>query len=485
MRFATWTTMVALAFISQASAQSAAPAPEQKQQPAAKPGTTSTAPKSTPENKPAPEKKAAKKAAKKTDKNEETAAPVSSPVTQVQRDAYTTMPVAERLAIQSDLIWSGDLVGAADPDFSDRAITAVRAFQRRNKFEDTGIITPDQRQLLASATRTRKDYIGWRLVEDDATPGVRLGIPSKLVPQTETSATGTRWSSARGEIQIETFREKMAGATLSELFEDLKKKPASRRVESSSLQGNSFLISGLQGLKRFHVRVFMKDNEARGLTILYDQAMEGILLPMVDTMTNAFIPFGDATTASTTRKVQYGSGIVVTQFGHVVTDRQLTSDCQTIVIAGLGRADRIIDDRATDLTLLQVNGARNLKSLAFSSEAPKTTDLTLLGIATPEAQAGARDVTSTNARLRGVDGSRVLMDTRPLRGFTGGGAFDGQGQFVGMIAANEATTAKQPSFIPTTTIRKFLDGAGVYPAIGKSDMTAAKNAIVRVVCVRK
>ncbi len=480
MRFAAWTTVIALALISQAPAQNAAPAPAQKQQaatPTTKPETAKPATKSEPEKKPA------KKAAQKSEKSEPTTA--APAVTETQRDAYATVPVGERLAIQSDLIWSGDLVGAADPDFGDRAIAAVRNFQRRNKLEETGILTTDQRQLLATATRNRKDRVGWRLVEDDATPGVRLGVPSKLVPQIETGVMGTRWSSARGEIQIATFREKMAGATLNELFDDLKKKPASRRVEVSSLQGNAFSIAGLQGLKRFHVRVFMKDNEARGLTILYDQALEGTVLPMVDIITNAFVPFGDAASASTMRKVQYGSGLVVTQTGHIVTDRQLTEDCQTIVIAGLGRADRIADDRATDLTLLRVNGTSNLKSLAFLPDAPKSTDLTLLGITAPDAQGGTRDVSTASARLRGIDGSRVLIDARPAGGFTGGGAFDVQGQFVGMIAAPATSSSSQSSFIPTSTIRNFLDGAGIYPSVGKSDMATAKNAIVRVVCVRK
>jgi len=36
----------------------------------------------------------------------------------------------------------------------------------------------------------------------------------------------------------------------------------------------------MQGLKKFHVRVYLKDNEARGLTILFDQAMETIMLPV-------------------------------------------------------------------------------------------------------------------------------------------------------------------------------------------------------------
>jgi S1-C subfamily serine protease len=275
------------------------------------------------------------------------------------------------------------------------------------------------------------------------------------------------------------------------LFEEMKKRPSGRRTEASALQTNTFSLSGMQGLKRFHVRAYLKDNEARGITILFDQAMEGIMLPMVDTITNSFLPFGDPNSASTSRRVEYGSGIVVTDRGHIVTERQLTDNCQGIVVAGLGRAERLAEDKTTDLALLRVNGAGALKPLAFSAEPPKSIELTLVGIAEPEAQAGARNVTISNAKLRGVDGSRVLLDTNPARGFVGGAALDGQGQLVGMIdlaatvTAGPATANGQAALVPTASIRKFLDGAGVYPAIGKSDVAAARNSIVRVICVRK
>jgi len=432
--------------------------------------------------------KAGKKAAPKAASTEPPAAP---PATAAQKEAYAAIPVAERLAIQSDLVWSGDLVGGLDPEFGDRAIAAVKSFQKRNKFDESGILNPEQRQTLGGAMRTRKEYNGWRIVEDSVMPGVRLGIPAKLVPQTEIGNTGSRWTAARGEIQIETFREKMAGSQLSELFDEMKRRPSGRRTEASALQASSFSLSGMQGLKRFYVRAYLKDNEARGITILFDQAMEGIMLPLVDTITNSFLPFGDPNLASTSRKVEYGSGIVVTDQGHILTERQLTDNCQGIIVAGLGRADRLGEDKATDLALLRVNGAGLLKPLAFSAEPPKSMELILLGIAEPEAQGGARNVTSSNARLRGVDGARVLLDSAPLRGFVGGAALDGQGQLVGMIDLAPTVTAgptiasNQAALIPTASIRKFLDSAGVFPAIGKSDIAAARNSIVRVICVRK
>lgn len=476
MRAVAWVILIALALLSQAPAQSQTPATQTgaaKDEAKAKPAKT-------------PPKKAAKKAAK----TEKPAAAVAT-ATPEQRAAYAALPVAERIAIQSDLIWTGDLSGSIDADFGDRAIAAVRAFQRRNKFEETGILTPEERRTLAASMRIRKDYNGWQLVEDAATPGVRLGVPSKLVPNAEIGATGSRWFSARGEIQVETFREKMAGAALQDLFDEMKKRPSNRRVEQNAIQANSFSLSGLQGLKKFHVRVYLKDNEARGLTILFDQAMETIMLPLVDIITSSYLPFGDPATASTSRRVSYGSGIVVGTRGHVVTERQLTDDCQGIVVAGLGRADRIAEDPASDLALIRVNGARNLSAVAFSAEPPKSIDLTLVGIAEPAAQAGERKVTTAPARLRGVDGTRVLIDTVPARGFVGGAALDSEGRLAGMIdmpepaVAGPAASAVQASFVPTATIRRFLESAGVTPVSGRGDIAAAKDAVVRVICVRK
>lgn len=438
-------------------------------------------------------KKTDKKADKKADKKsparskkapaKEEAAAAPQPASAEQKAAYAALPVAERLAIQSDLVWTGDLAGGLDAEFRDRAIAAVKSFQRRNKYEETGILTPEQRRVLAGAMRSRKEYHGWRIVEDATTPGVRLGIPGKLVPQTETATTGSRWTAPRGEIQIETFREKMAGSALSELFEEMKRRPASRRVETGSLAANAFTLAGLQGLKRFYVRAYLKDNEARGIVILFDQAMEGIMLPMVDIITHSFRPFGDPGGASSARKVEYGSGFVISRQGHIVTERQLTDQCQSLVVAGLGRADRLGEDAAADLALLRVNGTGSLRPLAFSVEPPSSPELTLIGVAEPGLQDGGREVTTTRATLRGVEGARVLLDGAPARGFVGGIALDGRGHFAGMI--DLMPDVGNAALVPAASIRKFLDVVGVAPVSGKSDPDAAKDAVVRVICVRK
>ena len=117
------------------------------------------------------------------------------------------------------------------------------------------------------------EAVGWRLIEDAET-GARLGLPEKLVPRAGASRTGSRWTSAQGQIQIETFR--LTEAALPALFEE-EKKASHRQVTSSALKPDYFVIVGVQGLKNFVVRAEAHGSEVRGVTILYDQATEGIM----------------------------------------------------------------------------------------------------------------------------------------------------------------------------------------------------------------
>lgn len=412
------------------------------------------------------------------------------PATQALKDSYAAMPIGERLSIQSDLIWSGDYNGGVNGEFGDRAIAAVKVFQKRSKAKETGLLSLQERETLSAAVKKQQEQVGWKLVEDSRLPGARLGIPAGLLPQAEQGATGSRWSSARGEVQVETFRDKLSGEQLSTLFEEQKKK-SNRKVEYNVLRPDFFVLSGMQGLKKFYVRAQVKDNDVRGMTVLYDQAMEGIMQPVVVAMSSAFAPFSNGADPSAKRKVEYATGIIVSKAGHVVTERQATEGCHVISVSGRGNAERLAEDKAADLALLRVYGAGDLKPLSLSSEAPKSAELTLIGIADPQIQGGGGAVTGKAAKLRGVEGARVLLDAAAVAGFAGAAAIDGQGQFVGMVdvttvtVAGAANAASQAALVPAATIRKFLESAGVPPAIGRADADAARAAIVRVICVRK
>ena len=110
-----------------------------------------------------------------------------------------------------------------------------KSYQKRRKDPATGVLSADQRATLDAAVTPRKQEVGWRLVDDPVTD-VRLGIPARLATKIDPGPNGTRWSSAQGQLQIETFRID-TGATLDAVFDQQKKMP--RRRHSSPMDSRS------------------------------------------------------------------------------------------------------------------------------------------------------------------------------------------------------------------------------------------------------
>ena len=406
--------------------------------------------------------------------------------TEPTQDAAVAISHGDRQKIQSALAWSGDYTGSLGGE--DPFLTAIKNYQKRAKSKVTGILTPGERASLLAAAKAHEDEYGWTVVVDPAT-GVRLGLPVKMVPQARDAPHGTRWSSAHGDVQVETFRIKGPDLKLSALFDQQKKEPATRKIENSVLRDDNFYISGMQGLKKFSVRAQLRNGEVRGFTILFDQMMETIVAPVTVAMASAFSPFpeGNAPFAATARSVEYGNGLVVSARGHIVTDRKLATGCQVIVAAGLGDADRIAEDKENGLALLRVYGPRKLSPLALTPDAAKKGDMTLVGIPDPKEQDGGKKLTEIKARL--ADGNAIeLRQPVPMAGFSGAAALDGQRQFLGMmqmrafVLASTESSAPPVRLITAPAIRDFLAAHNVAPATQGGDATAA---VVRIICVRK
>src|SRR5450755_79706 len=402
-------------------------------------------------------------------------------------ELFAGIPLGERQKIQAALLWAGDYTG--EPSGGDPMQAAIKNFQKRHKAKITGELTPAERAELVAAAKVHEDEFGWNVVVDPAT-GIRIGLPTKMVPNARDAARGTRWSSAHGEVQVETFRITDPALKLAALFEQQKKEPSTRKIETSVLHDDNFFISGQQGLKRFSVRAKVRDGEVRGFTLLYDQMMETIVAPVMVAMASAFSPFPErsAPYAALARSVEYGNGLVVSAQGHIVTDLKLTEGCQVIVASGLGDAVRIADDKDNGLALLRVYGPRKLSVLALPTDAPKTGELTLIGIPDPKEQDGSRKLTEIKARLADVSAIELRQPV-PMAGFSGAAALDARGQFVGMMAmsptmlASVETSAPPVRLITAETIRGFLTAHQVQTA--PTQTGDAKASVVRIICVRK
>jgi hypothetical protein len=369
-------------------------------------------------------------------------------------------------------------------------VNAIKEFQKSRGGKPTGVLNPQERGVLAEIAKKKQDSVGWKVATDPGT-GARLGIPTKLVPQQASDANGTKWSSPTGTIQVQLARRKEAGPTTAKLAEREKKEPG-RNVDYTVVKPDFFVLSGLQGLKKFYIRGTFRGDEVRILTIMYDQATENTVEPVVIAMSSAFnaFPVAAQTAAPPRKTVEYGTGVVVSDDGAIIADRQIADGCIAIAIAGFGNADRIAEDKAHDLALLRIYGARGLKALDLTKSATKTA-LDLTGIADPQNQGGGSAVTSAKASVAQLRGSGDLALTpAPAIGFSGAPAHDGNGRFAGVAllkpvqVAGPATDAPaaQAVLVTADTLRGFLRANGV-DATGES--TDAKASVVRVICVRK
>jgi hypothetical protein len=401
-------------------------------------------------------------------------------------DALAAVPLAERAAIRAALLWSAR-EDATVTLVEDPVLAAIKSYQKRNKAPVTGVLTPAERDGLLAAAKTHDDEFGWNVVADPAT-GVRIGLPTKMVPIARDAANGTRWSSRHGDVQVETFRIKTA-ESLSALFDQQKREPSNRRTEYSVMKADNFFISGLQGLKKFSVRAQLRNGELRGFTMLFDQAMEGIVAPVMVAMSSAFTPFPETSApfATLAKAVEYGTGLVVSADGYLIADRKVTDNCQVIVASGIGNAERVDADAATGLALLRVYGKGNLNPVQLASETPKSTDLTLVGIPDPNTQDGERKLTEVKAKL--LDGAAIeLRQPVPVAGFSGAAALDAQGRVLGIMQTRNAVVASAEPVAPPVqliaagTIRDFLAAHSIAAAPSNGD---PKASIVRVICVRK
>jgi hypothetical protein len=400
--------------------------------------------------------------------------------------------VADRLSIQIDLAWTGDYTGLVTGEANEKATAAVKAFQKNRKFKETGVLNTQERALLAAASKAKQNQVGWTIVDDPIT-GARIGIPKKQAPNGTEGKSGFRWSSAQGQVQIETFKVREPGTTLASVYEQQKKEPSTRRAELNVLRPDFFVLGGMQGLKKFYVRAEVRDGEVRGMTVLYDQATENIMDPAATVMASVFAGFPSATAAARAgqavrRKVEYGTGTIVSAAGHILTDRQLTEGCNVIAVGRYGDADRQAEDMTNGLALLRVYGVADLVPATFVSDPVKEADLTILGIADPETQGGAAAISAIPGKAKGEN-----IEPAPQLGFSGAPALDGNGRFVGMVqlkapvVASVAGVSPAPhaAVVPGLTVRGFLDAQNVPPANRLPAVQSAKASVVRVICVRK
>jgi hypothetical protein len=215
----------------------------------------------------------------------------SNPSLDAARAAFEALPEADRKAFQEGLIWTGDYNGVADGTFGRQTYDAIVALQVSAKKSPSGILSPWDRNDLQAAMQRAKSLTEFTVMDDPRT-GIRIGIPTKMLPKQETTSTGgSRWQSADGRVTLDT-RTAPPDATLQSLYERAVSIQTPGRVVSYKvLRPDFYVIAGETPTGKFYSRFASGQLGIRGFSIGYDKAMAPQFDRFVVAIANSFTPF--------------------------------------------------------------------------------------------------------------------------------------------------------------------------------------------------
>nr|WP_252731542.1 serine protease [Lentibacter algarum] len=137
------------------------------------------------------------------------------------------------------------------------------------------------------------------------------------------------------------------------------------------------------------------------------------------------------------KRVGTGSGFVVSDAGHILTNEHVVNGCSMLKVDG--KALRVLaSDKGFDLALLQGSAEDGAAVAQFASApAPLNSDLTVLGYPLQSLLGGLNVTRGTLSSLKGMQGDATEMQiTAPIQpGNSGGPVVDSSGAVIGVVVA--------------------------------------------------
>jgi peptidoglycan hydrolase-like protein with peptidoglycan-binding domain len=382
---------------------------------------------------------------------------------------FEALDSAERRAIQRDLVWAAQFTGAPTGEFGPLTFAAIKRFEAEAKFPPDGILTPEERKLLARFADAGREAFGF-VLETDPVSKMRIGIPMRILPKRSTGPAGlSRWqdpgesatvdlSLGKPEDKLETLFERGTAANV-----------AGRKITYKLLRPDFFVISGETQDGKFYRRLEKgADGTLRGFSIGYDKRLspkfDRLVIAMASTfeavpsaapMAVASAPAAPAAVARSAAPEPKRVTAVEIAAGRFVTAASVAA-CKALT---LGNVPATVEKRGDSLALIALTreGGRPLPlAAATGGEA----------ILLQRNRAGA--LHTANALLAA---GRAQM---PLQaGGAGAALVDRSGQLAGLVIEEPRLVTQVAGVVPATRYR-FVDAAGIASFAGV--MPAAPSA---------
>jgi hypothetical protein len=391
--------------------------------------------------------------------------PVPNPAFDMAKVAADVLGADEIATVQRALIWTGDLNTMASGEFGKRTFEAIRAFQRRLKAKDTGILLANQRAALDKAAARAVSAYGFKPITEQ---GVTLGYPAKLALKKTAGKNGPKLASLNENVTVDVLRFPAEAESFEALFDRLKAERPGRKVTYSLLRPEFFVITGSVDGKSFYMRFLRTEADSRGFIVGWAPELSPDFDRVPIAMAVSLALAGDAVQEEAAaaapaptgppvplpqgaaKVARSGPGFVVSEAGDVLTTATLVAGCTRVALADGSAAAVVAGDFLNDVALVR------LPRPGVSAVTWRAMPLSAGDVVTILASAGGRLAPSATQVTALSSPSGDMRRFTMKDGGTGGGVFDAGGALAGLLGGDG-----QPVAVKALFVSAFLRSQGV------------------------
>lgn len=393
----------------------------------------------------------------------------------------------DRAELQVALQWAGVYDGAIDAAFGRGTRGAMARWQQQNGFEPTGVLTTRQRAALMGQYNAVLEDLGLETVRDTRA-GIEIDLPLGMVEFDRHEAPFAHYRpSGSFPAQVLLISQPGDRTTMTALYDIMQSLEIVPKTGARGLQADGFTLTGAGADIVSYTRVWLKDHEIKGFTLVWPAGDEARRTRLLEEMEDSFTPLPgtlDAIAAPATgqrvdlvagldvrRPDRARSGFFVDASGAVLTTAEAVQGCGRITINETTEADIAYLDETLGVVVLRPRDQLAPAQVAqFRDGLPAVLSRVAVAGYSYEGLLGAPTVTFGQlAALEGLDGEpnlkRLALSARA--GDAGGPVLDGSGAVLGMLVPYETGGRSLPdgvSFAATNgALRAVLDGGGITP----------------------
>lgn len=414
-----------------------------------------------------------------------------------------------RKELQIALEWSGVYKGAIDGAFGRGTRRAMADWQLLNNFEQTGILTSNQRRELIAQYNAVLEGLDLTEIRDEQA-GISMKIPTAAVKYTRHTAPFVQFDAngAVPEARVILISQPGTQTTLFGLYEIMQTLeivpldgPRERRSASFSITGENRRIVS-------ETRVALQNGNIKGFTLVWPKGDEARRTRLLAEMEKSFVRLAGVLpqelVLDDTPEIDLGEGLniraprvsrtgfFVDSAGSVVTTSEAVAQCSRLTLDGEIDAELVFDARAEGIAILRPSTPLSPMAVArFSAGKPRRSSEVAVAGFSFEGVLDAASMTfgsiSAFEGLRGEPGlNRLAMSVLP--GDAGGPVLDAGGGVLGMLLPRETGNRALPDDVnfaaDAEAIQDVLLAAGMAGALTDStepidpvDLTAAAQGM--------